>query len=351
MSRVQHYSLRALAIALGISLLVVFGVTQPAAAATERVYIALGDSISAGLVSSLPRKRGYPALVTDELRSLHGSTAADTEVMLQNLSRPGETTTSFMQVGQLAAFEAEVASLRERGAELDLVTISLGGNDILRLREQDAATRQAGLDQFRQDYPAAIAAVRASLGDLQPVIVVNTYYDLSEGNVEEQGSDAWWVDQFNDVIREAGASAGLAVADLEPAFRGRIRDLTWHPTDIHPNNAGHREIARLVWQASGLDTEVPVITFEQPGDALARRTATVRASVSDNVGVSSVELWVDGEFTSTLIYVASADAYLGVWDARGHDSPDATLAIRAVDLAGNKGQVEKVVRVVSESGG
>lgn len=306
----------------------------------EQVYLALGDSIAAGLVTSLPRIRGYPWLVRD-LMEKHFTSEGAPAVTLINRAVPGETTTSFLAGDQLREARADIEAARARGAEVRAVTVTLGGNDILRLAGSDEAERQAGLDQFRSTFPAALAAIREALGEMPADIVVTTYYDLSEGNPAEQGSDSWWVAQFNEVIRQSAAAEGARVADVEPVFRGNIREWTWYPSDIHANNAGHAEIARLVWQALGYDQEPPTVTIERPAAGpLGRRTPTVRVRADDAVGVTRVELLVDGTYVQDLRYIPSQGAYLGVWDARDWSDASATLTVRATDLAGNQASAE-----------
>ena len=308
----------------------------PAGAAPQQEYIALGDSIAAGLITSLPSTRGYPELVADQLRHLEASQPQPSGVNLDNLAVPGETDETFVSNGQLQAFKDEIANVKASGTTLQLVTITLGGNDLLQLQSLGTADRQAGLDRFKTSYPAAISDVRQALGDLEPVIVVTTYYDLSGGDPAQQGTDAWWVAQFNDVIKNTAQTDGLKVADLEPAFRGYIAEWTWYPLDVHPNNAGHLEIARLVWAATGLDQQPPVVSIVKPvAGKLSRPIPTVSVTATDNVGVTGVELWVNGQFNSLFIYEPSLKKYVAVWDSRTVSGPQATLSVRATDFAGN----------------
>lgn len=189
-----------------------------------------------------------------------------------------------------------------------------------------------------------------ALGEPRPRVVVTTYYDLSGGDPSLQGTDSWWLAQFNEVIRRAATDRGASVADLEPAFRGHIQDWTWFPSDIHPNNDGHAEIARIVWQALALDTQPPEVSIERPGAGnLSRRTPTIRVKADDNVGVTRVALLVDGEYVSDLIYVPAEDAYLGVWDARDVAAPAATLTVRASDLAGQQTTADVTVSLPGDA--
>jgi len=305
-------------------------------AATGQEYIALGDSIAAGLITSLPSARGFPALVTTQLQTLASAEPSPGRVKLADLAVPGETAETFVTNGQLDAFKNEIASVKARGADLKLVTITLGGNDLLNLANVGTADRQAGLDRYKTQYPTAINDVRQALGGLKPVIVVTTYYDISGSDPSQQGSDAWWVAQFNDVIRSTAQADGLQIADLEGDFRGHITDWTWYPTDVHPNNAGHAEIARLVWTATGFDQEPPVVKIVKPAAGpLPRSIPTIAVTANDNVGVTGVELWVGGNLVSSLIYEPSLKQYVGVWDSGSASAEQTTLSIRATDLAGH----------------
>lgn len=306
-------------------------------AAPEQVYIALGDSVAAGQVTSLPRSRSYPALVRNLL-------SQQAEVELRNLAVLGETAESFLADGQFERLEAELSDIREQGTDVRVVTVSLGGNEMLNLSAASEEERVEGLDVFRETFPSALDAIGTALGDVEPRIVATTYYDLTGGDPSEAGSDAWWIAQFNEVIREASSARGVLVADVEPVFRGRIRELTWHPTDIHPTNTGHAEIARIVWQVLEIDQEPPTVTIERPdGDMASRLTPTIRVVADDNVGIDHVELWIDGTYERDLIYLPAEAAWMVLWDGRDYPDESVTLSVRAADLAGNETVVERVV--------
>ena len=321
-------------------------------AASQHEYIALGDSIAAGQVTSLPRERGYAALVSNLLQKFDASGPSPAGLKSVNLAVAGETDESFLANGQLANFQNEVSQVKSEGADLQLVTITLGGNDILQLQNQGNADRQAGLERFRSSYPAAITAVKQALGDLKPTVVVTTYYDLTAGDPQVQNSDAWWVAQFNDVIKNTAQQNGLKVADVETAFRGHIKDYTWYPLDVHANNEGHAEIAKLVWQAAGFDQSPPDVTIVKPAAGqLSRKIPTISAKVTDNVGVTGVDLWVNGQQVSSLIYEPDLDQYVGIWDGSQSSGGQITLSVKASDLAGHVTSADVTVALPGSQGG
>lgn len=311
--------------------------SRTASAAPEQVYLALGDSIAAGLITTLPSSRGYPWLIQNLMEQLNTANGQPAPVTLDDLAVPGETATTFMNNGQLARAKQVISDINANGADLRLVTITLGGNDLLNLQSADLAARQQGLAAFKTDFPAALSAVKAALGNLKPVIVVTTYYDPSGGDPSQQGSEAWWIAQFNDVITATAKQDGAKVADLAPAFKGHIDDWTWEPADVHPNNLGHAEIAKLIWQQTGFDTSPPKVTIERPSAGKVRRDMpTILAKVTDNVGVTGVQLLADGSVVSDMIYEPSLDAYAMVWDGSASSGKQVKFEVQASDLAGNQ---------------
>lgn len=315
--------------ALALSALLVAGLLatgQPARSAGSTVYIALGDSIAAGIGSSLPRERGYPAIVRGLLARQAGE-----DVTLENLAVPGETAGSFRDAGQLARYRDLVDRLSRGGTTIAAITLSLGGNEMLRVAGSDTGDRRAALDDFQSAYPAALADVRAAAGPDVPIVVTN-YYDLSSGDPTIVESDAWWVARFNEVIAAGAAASNAQVADVATAFAGRIDELTLNPSDVHPTNAGHQAIAGAVWKALALDMTAPTIEVAATLDA-TRLTPTLRFAVDDDTGVDSVSIEAGGA-TASGPYRTGDGEYVALIDLRGSGG-SATVTIHAADAAGN----------------
>jgi lysophospholipase L1-like esterase len=311
--------------------------SNPARAQSEQVYLALGDSIAAGLLSSLPDKRGYPAVLADLIETERLASDIPGAVVLINLAEPGETVQSFIDDGQLSAAIDQIDAIGENDQELRTVTLTLGGNDMLALWEMAGPEREADLERFTDAYRHVVEVLSEALDGRDTDVVVTTYYDLTEGDPDVSGSDSWWLARFNEVISDVATGAGFEVVDLDSVFRGQISSLTWFPADVHPNNAGHRAIAQAVWQVLEYDQAAPEISIERPEEGETRsRVPTIHAAVSDDVGVERVELHVDGERVDDLIYVPRLGVYVGLWDARAHPSSQAEITVVATDLAGNE---------------
>lgn len=332
-----------LGVALALVALMVVALRAPATTqqATPGLYIALGDSIAAGIGASLPAERGYPALVQAFLAHHAGAT-----VPYENLAVPGETAETFLTAGQAERFTASVERARANGLPIAAVTVTLGGNELLNLRDSGVTDRQAGLDAFTSAYDAALALVRQTVGPEVPV-VVTTYYDLTDGDPALQGTDAWWIERFNGVIRDTASRHGAAVADVAPAFAGRIVELTLAPVDVHPSNAGHAAIARLVWQALAFDTTPPAIDAPTTLEA-SRETPTLAFAASDASGTVEVGLEAEQAAFSAPLLVGE-NRYVSLIDLAGLSGDTYRVDIVATDAAGNVARHRvDIVRVESQ---
>lgn len=302
--------------------------TRQAGAASPGAYFALGDSIAAGVGTSLPRTRSYPALVRGWLEAQTAAT-----VPFANLAVPGETTDSFLTGGQFERFTQDVARERQAGRAVMAVSVTLGGNELLDVQQAATNDRQAALDAFAQSFPRALQLVREQVPDAR--LVVTTYYDPTEGDGTLQFSDAWWITQFNAVIVSAAQAQSAAVADVNAGFRYKIASFTRYPLDVHPTNDGSLDIARLVWGALRIDSAPPEITVTSPGSA-TRRTPTLRFIAADPAGLQAVTVTAEGGAASTPTSDgADEDEYVALLDFTAIDGTTATVTIEAIDQAGN----------------
>jgi hypothetical protein len=140
------------------------------------------------------------------------------------------------------------------------------------------------------------------------------------------------------------------VADANAGFQHMTGAYTRYPLDVHPTNAGHLALARLVWGALGVDRDPPeIVAAPQPDNA--RRTPTLRFSVSDPAGLQELHVSVDapGASASPPIMVdGEQDHYATLLDFTAIDAGSATVTIEAIDQAGNVGQ--QVVTLTAPAG-
>jgi lysophospholipase L1-like esterase len=204
-------------------------------------YLALGDSIATGAGA----ETGYPTRYRQVLADETGA-----EVTLENLARDGWTS------GDLLAAIREEPEFTELLEEADVVTLSVGGNDLLRplqrfvegdcpeleCVEEAAETFEANWDELLDELGAQTDAE----------LIATDLYNPFAGTLETFGvreAVQPWLDRVNEHI---AASDGVAVAaisqafhgdegDEDPVSRGLISD-----DRLHPSDDGHEAITEAL---------------------------------------------------------------------------------------------------------
>ncbi len=228
------------------------------------LYIALGDSLSAGIGASDANK-SFVGLV-------HTSLGARYELL--NLGVPGATSQDLLDGGKL---DQAVQEITQRKADSNpnnkvrLVTLEIGGNDLLSIYFglvqtgdcPDVATSlqkarcvdalRSALDGFRPNLTAALDRLRQ--GDPSLRIMLLTLYNpfgyvpgLAElGDLSLEGKpNTPFPEGLNGVIRDvARGRDDVTVVDIYPLFQGRTPGLIFLDR-IHPNDAGYKVMADAV---------------------------------------------------------------------------------------------------------
>ena len=233
------------------------------------VYLALGDSVAAGVGASSPATTGYVPQLHDRLRAgldCGGSTACDA-LQLRSFAVSGATTWGLL-AQQLPQALVELSSRnrdREPDNDVQVVTVTIGGNDVF--HPVVAACRgRMGSSLCQRTIDAQLTQVAVNLrvtlralylaGGADTTLAVMTYYSplascvladldslatvvLEGGSVGASGPT---VDRgLNDVIRSATAHTGAIAVDTYGQLDAD--DLVGGEDCLHPNDRGHALIA------------------------------------------------------------------------------------------------------------
>ncbi len=258
--------------------------TAPAATdgANVPVYIALGDSLSEGIGASTPGSMGFVPLVYDSLPDGYE---------LQNLGHSGDTSLQLIDHGHLDDAIATIEQLNgdsDADNDVRLVTLEIGGNDLLRLYSSfvitgvcpdvdtllttpdcvDALTTV--LTNFEPNFAAMLDSIEAADPSLE--LVVLTLYDPFSGRLPVQSAISQvslegmegspFPEGLNTIIRrlvnEHRLTDGrnVTLVDLYPLFQGRGNELI-SIDFIHPNDAGYAVMAEAVIAAISVDESSP----------------------------------------------------------------------------------------------
>jgi lysophospholipase L1-like esterase len=221
---------------------------SPSSGATDAggLYVALGDSLAAGYQpgGAELRDTAYPALTANRL------SAAGDELTLENLGCSGETTTSLVKGGKCdfaAGSQLEQAEKLLKGSDdVALVTLDIGGNDLLRCvrggAQIDTSCVRAGVRTVEKNLPRILERLRTAAGPDVPVLVLGYYNPWLAAKALDQpvkGVDAAAkaYTGLSAAIEAAAKASGTTFVSLDDAFS--TNDTT--PTTINgrsvPENA------------------------------------------------------------------------------------------------------------------
>lgn len=238
---------------------------SPDATAAGSTYVALGDSVAAGVGAEDPATGGYVPLLAARLRDRLGcdaGQAAGCPLAVRNLAVSGATTATVLR-----AQVPEAVRLLQADDGVRLVTVTAGGNDVfgpvlLACLGDPAApacpTAVAdALAAADRGLDAVLGALRAAAGD-RTTLAVMTYYDpvptcrlaslaplaaqVLEGGDGRPG--------LGDVVRARAAEHGAVVVETAERVSGP-EDLVGGGDCLHPSGQGHAALAAAFDDAVG----------------------------------------------------------------------------------------------------
>jgi lysophospholipase L1-like esterase len=229
----------------------------------DGAYVALGDSISIDDYAGGPGRGGASLLARnrdDDFPSWRGHDLSDRPFHL--LATDGATSRTLL--------EQQLPRLERSGVRPSIVTLTIGGNDVLgwygdtagAIRAADAAVTRAdqALSRLRD-----LAAPGARM-------VLGTVYDPSDGSADASrvGLPPWpevvdVLDHLNHALRKLATRHDVTVADIHAAFLGhglaagnpgasdpRPADRNvWYCNVIEPNAWGASGVRQAFWEALG----------------------------------------------------------------------------------------------------
>ena len=235
------------------------------AAAPPATYLALGDSVAAGVGASRP-DLGYVPLVADALRSARqcgddGNLSCLREST--NLSVSGATTTTLI-ASQLPAATSLLQARNSNATPDDdvrLITLTIGGNDVFQpiiaacqtpTAPQCSSTVATQLQQVATNYAVILGRLRAAAGR-DTTIAVTTYYN----GLAAPGCPAAALSGLAQVVLEGGPGVPAGLNDIirqaAQVFEARVVETApvvepaeIRPDCLHPTDKGHADIARAV---------------------------------------------------------------------------------------------------------
>jgi hypothetical protein len=205
------------------------------------VYLSLGDSIQYGCCAD-------PNLSSHPLFAQYLSQQLNRPVVWVSLAGNG-TLQDFLHTGaptQLERAEELLRAWRDEGRDVVLITLSVGGNDLLALRTEHGCGSgstecqvlfQAMLDTYQQDMLGVYERLNAAKDPNTPVLQNDIYDAMNCGRPgDEISTSSVAVRVFNERVRAATIAGGSFFVDFYEPFRGRACELI---SGVDPTYAGY----------------------------------------------------------------------------------------------------------------
>lgn len=236
-------------------------------------YVALGDSIAKGYGLDDVEHESYVGRVSNALGDKYGA------VHLTNFGENGLTSEDLLEILTDEDNEEHDLYLRKI-READIITLSIGSNDLLQYLSQDIDIdnlRENGdkifleaCENFEKNIPQIVDVINENAPDAQ--LFVNNIYnpcnDISFGIAENIADNidvmaelyigklnsGFYTDRVQSVFRNQNKgkkSKEYVLVDVKSAFEKSDKKLinmvfSWGNIDPHPNREGHRIISDLI---------------------------------------------------------------------------------------------------------
>lgn len=206
-------------------------------------YVALGDSLAAGQTPYSEIDAGYADMIAEELENQEQLAA-----YTKKLAVPGYTTDDILE-------QLESEDAKETVQTADLITISAGANDLLRLVRIEPASGEVGfdksqaeeeLDDVRANMETVLAELRKQTPDAD-IYVLGYYFpfphlqDGQKAELEEQ------LDRLNEILEGVAEQQKAKFVPVDEAFGENAMDKLPNAADIHPNREGYEAMADAFW--------------------------------------------------------------------------------------------------------
>lgn len=206
----------------------------------ELNYLVLGDSVARGFGSEKSGSHGYSSLVAKGL--------AEDDIPLHLINRGVIGQTSKQLTGYI-----QTRNIRQEIREADLISLTIGGNDLLKaaLQDHDPLRILTDFNRIQSGYKKNLAAILTEIRALNqeaPILITSLYNPVLPDEPFFKVSNRL-LKSWNIGMKEVAYSCRLThvvdVTDRLMAGKGN-----WLSDEIHPNDRGYR------WMAEGILEEI-----------------------------------------------------------------------------------------------
>jgi len=319
-------------------------------------YLALGDSLAAGVSPNNELGKGYADYLSMAMLEIGALKTYN-----KGFSYPGYKTTDVLNDIKLnvtkdiygIGFEEKTAKLQQSIKDAEVITISVGANDVLPLFKHDPTTGKAIIDQKMalttlQQVGTNYKSIMAQINEINPdaqVYVMGYYNPFPYLSEDLQPLLKQLLDMLNKAITTGLVGTQAIFVPTGDLIASEYKTYLPNPENIHLSEAGYKKVTEQFWTNMLLANPWLVA-----GSLVADPSGTDSVKLnwqpaSDNIAVTSYEIYSGEE---KLANVAGDISSYKVENLTGNTTY--VFSVVAVDQVGNKSVHNPTVSVtVAES--
>jgi len=305
-------------------------------------YLAIGDSLAAGVSPNNELGKGYADYLSVAMMEIGALKTYN-----KGFSYPGYKTTDVLNDIKLnvtkdiygIGFEEKTAKLHQSIKDAEVITISVGANDILPLFKQDPTTGKAIIDQKMalttlQHVGTNYKTIMAQINEINPdaqVYVMGYYNPFPYLSEDLQPLLKQLLDMLNKAITTGLVGTQAIFVPTGDLIASDYKTYLPNPENIHLSEAGYKKVTEQFW------TNMLLANPWIAADSLVADpsgTNSVKLNwqpASDNVAVTGYEIYSGEEKLAT---VAGDISAYKVENLTGNTTY--VFSVVAVDQVGNK---------------
>lgn len=303
-------------------------------------YVALGDSLALGINEVGLIGLGYTDFVAQTLQQDGLITSYN-----KGFTYSGYTTKNVLEDIQNNVeksvvgfgYQSEKVKLRTSIKEAEIITLTAGANDLIPILKESQTTGINAVAMLKASQEAIknIAAILEEIKKLNPraqVYVMGYYNSFPYYSEDLQQQFIMLLKVMNATIKTTVEKAGAVFVPTYDIVAKDVPSYLPNPENIHLSEAGYLAVAN--------DGFLPLIKTSTLWDvsktiqANIKDSTTVKISwqeATDNVGVNSYNVYVNGKLTFTQSAETTAITLDNLTENTAY-----TVAVKAVDLAGHE---------------
>ncbi|MGO4889573.1 S-layer homology domain-containing protein [Anaerobacillus sp. MEB173] len=208
-------------------------------------YLALGDSLAAGVTPYREFDKGYPDFLAEKLELHHDL----------NTFNKGYATSGYTSANIVDDIQTNKENIQKAIRKANLITLTVGANDLLKAIgpiDQNLSVDPAVISGILTDIGTNITKIVTAIQTINPeadIYIMGYYNPFPYHPVELQPTLNSLLENLNNTILAVSNKFGVTYVPTAKPFAANYERYLPNPQDIHPSLEGYEAIAEEFYKA------------------------------------------------------------------------------------------------------